>query len=338
MIVRKVNETGLYEFGKLDLNTAEVVPSYKEETIVFNFTGERITFINSEGSAYTLKPEQNADFDGKIIIRKEIKWSHGSRWVKQLSNNHTVDSRIVELLEKCYAEANKKDNLIKNGGHHTCRYDIVLDLPDKHNGYNAFTLSHPNITIGHMNGGRSLEMLHEKKFADTGPADLNAGTSSTIGYVVSEEEVAEGGGVIHVLSMFIRVKRITCSYRSPGSLVCLVTGTTLHDAKTQETADDVLELHDDVAEAIENIALELKETYRERDTHIKHTLIDNAQVEAEEKIRADKHNLNLELHGLKRSAIITDMASTELLAETKVNNENAKTLLGVVSKVVPTLM
>lgn len=328
MNVRQVQESELKSFGEVDLNASEVMPAYRDLLEVYNFTEENILFINGEGNMFELPSTSHDMYMGKIIIRREVQWANGGKWLRQLNTNSTISPEVLVALEDYYGRANKYDSLIKNGGHHTCKYDVVLELPSVDAEYNGVTSSFPNVTFGRLDGKRTVEMLHDEKHQ---LKDTTVGLKETIplGVVVEENLVAVGDGVVHVLNMFIRVKRIISAGRLPGTLVCMITGSTLYEPGTV-VSEEGLGLYASVAEALSQVRLEATESFDTREIDTFKSLVQQTEAEAEDKLRSMKHDLQLDMHNLKREALISDMAASQLMIESKIDADNFKAVTGIV--------
>lgn len=328
MLVRKVDNSELVTFGELTLNTIELRPSYKDVLEVYNFTGEKILFATPDGAVFELPHIHNPEHAGKLVIRREVKWADGGKWLKNLEDKGGIDAEVMERLKAFYLAANERNNLLENGGHHTCRYDTVLELPEEGSAYNAAAVKCPSVIFGRANGMRSVTMMHEALYGSTAP-EVEASDKVTIGVVVSAKDYASAGyAYLHIKGMYICARKLIAEDRWPGTLICLATGNVIIEMDAFDDHTEAL-LHDNLASAVVEAAKEFTITHSERDADSYDSVDRRAKDEDIHRTRKLKHTLNLEEHEIKKHELISKIATAEVLAEDKIASDNFKSILNV---------
>lgn len=319
-----------HEVGVID--RSKYAPAYMDMLQVYNFSGETINFVSSEGNHFVLPAVDNPSFSGQLIVRKEIKWIKGGQWASHLNHYQRLSKEERADSIQRYSEANDPENAYNNGGYHTCTMDAMIELPTPDNPNTSVSCKHPDIIFGRKEGLRTLELLYCEKYNSV----ANMERPFLVGIVVAKEEMAIGTMFIHVGGIITECCRVNSDHLPPGSVICMVTGHVI--ARHEEDVEGNIEVHPSMDSVIDSIADEQLEefSYREGDE------LTNIQSRAEnvernrEVMETEKEKVKIaeEARLIKRAGSITDIASSMATVENKILMENARTVLGAVTSLI----
>lgn len=317
----------LHEIGTVDLKAGKHLPAYSENFSIFNFTGEDILYCNADGALLSLPTDFHELYDGKIIIRKKVNWNAGTELMQYLKNNRLIPEEVGNALGAYYKKT-AEEEFNRLAGNRELEYDIVLDDPVSSVG-GAYSVSNPDVILGTMNSLRSVKDLHRHRYLE-GNGKVNKKDFITIGVVVEPTDMDITTRFIHVHNMFVHARPVQSAVLALGAVICLITGTLLHDPSVTKVEGETLDTFTGVVSALESASIIRGKEYDGRED-IHKDLADMAKFEEEDRRRRLRHELNLEQHELKRQQTIHDMAISQMNAEHKVDLENTKTVLGMVT-------
>jgi len=305
-------------------------PAYMDSTRVYNFTGEEILFMTADGNQYLLPSTHHPDYLGNVIVRREIQWTLGAEWQLHLNDyQQLTDGDRANLLDYMTA-AGDKDVAHDNGGYHTCRLDALIPMPSVDNPNNTVSSTHPDVVIGRVDGKRSMRMSYREKHGELPPLPPEI----MVGIVIEKGEVATGVKYAHIAGFVISCLRVHSEGLPTDSIICLLTGNVIYHPSKSEDAEH-LQIYSSSVEAIKAIRGLITEAFEDRFEEGDEALVTETNTEksrlqtnADEKVKLD---IAKEARELKRVSSISDMATSIVSAENKMDLDNTKTLVGLMA-------